>query len=182
MDYSVRKLHRLKEYDYSQNGYYFITVCTKDRLPILGDVKNTSRGDVVVEPSLIGKVVLEAWEGISALDLTISTDCFCLMPNHIHGIVVIDNTKEKNDTAERRGRRSLHDIVKGFKSCSTREYNRIVSADKRNQLWQASFYDTVIRNEAVLYEVRKYIEENPAAWAYDKYFSESERALDNFLI
>ena len=160
----VRKLHRLKNWDYSQNGYYFITVCTYGKRKILAEVGNAVPcvpGDTP-EPKLtqIGEIVKSAWDGISKLDANIKTDLFCIMPNHIHGIIIIENQEYDVSEAERRGRRSLQEIVRGFKSVSTREYNKIVSDSERNKLWQSSYYDEVIRNEQMLYEARKYIKYN----------------------
>ncbi|MDY6017849.1 MAG: transposase [Oscillospiraceae bacterium] len=159
-----RKLHRLKSWDYSQNGYYFITVCTKDKRALLAKVGNAVPG--VPKNSLnlhltpIGKIVKTAWEGISKIDDNIKTDLFCIMPNHIHGIIIIENQEYDVSEAERRGRRSLQDIVRGFKSVSTREYNKIVPESEKNKLWQSSFYDEIIRNDQMLYEARKYIKYN----------------------
>ena len=108
---------------------------------------------------------------MSEMDPNIRTDCFCMMPNHIHGIIVIDRLDDHSAEAERRGRRSLLEIVRAFKSVTTREYNRIVPKEERNTLWQGSYYDEVIRNEAHLAAIRNYIETNPAKWAEDEYFT-----------
>lgn len=163
-----RRLHRLKDWDYSQTGYYHITICTKNRRPILANVGNAVLGvPPEVVPTTIGCAVLRAWAKLSQLDKNITTDYFCLMPNHIHGIVVIQNQPPTANEAERRGRRSLPEIVRAFKSTTTREYNRMVPENKRNTLWQSSFYDEIIRNNGMLYETRKYIEENPFKWNED---------------
>ena len=171
----VRKLHRLKEYDYSQNGYYYITICTEDRKKILSDVGNAVPG---VPPKVvlteIGRMVEECWEKMSQIDENIKTDAFCIMPNHIHGIIVIEN---KDLSSERRGRRSLHSIVSGFKSVTTRKYKKITNNSE--SLWQSSFYDTIIKNETELYEIRKYIEYNHLKWNNDKYFEKEEDSWQN---
>lgn len=165
-DLPIRKLHRLKEYDYSQNGYYFITICTKDKKMILSNVGNAVPGvPPKIDLTTIGQMVKESWEKISQIDKGIKTDAFCIMPNHIHGIIVIE---DKDCLTERRGRRSLHSIVAGFKSVTTRRYKKIVN--KSESLWQSSFYDTVIKNESQLYEIRKYIMFNHLKWNMDKYF------------
>ena len=157
-----RKLHRLKEYDYSQSGYYFITICTKDKKKLLSNVGNAVLG---IPPKLteIGQMVQEAWDKMSQIDAYIRTDEFCIMPNHIHGIIVIEN-----GITERRGRRSLQSLVTGFKSVTTRKYNGYTG--KNSSLWQSSYYDVVIKNEAQLYETRKYIMENPLKWTLDEYY------------
>ena len=157
-----RKLHRLKNYDYGQNSYYFITICTDQRRNLLCTVGNAVPGvPIPVIPTEIGKIVLAAWEKMGQIEPYIHTDAFCLMPNHIHGIVVID-APEHDETAERRGRRSLPELVRAFKSVTTREFNRIVPTSEKNMLWQGSYYDEVIRNNSHLDFVRQYIDSNPA--------------------
>ena len=166
-----RKSHRLQGYDYSKNGYYFVTICTHERKCILGNVGNAVPGvpqkTVLTE---IGKIVLSAWNKMSEIDPNIKTDWFCIMPNHIHGIIVIKNQPATNDEAERRGRRSLQSVVRGFKSAVTREYNKLVPEEKRNKLWQKSFYDEIIRNQTAYDEISKYIYENPMNWELDELF------------
>ena len=111
---------------------------------------------------------------MSEIDPGIHTDYFCMMPNHIHGIIVIDSMDDGAAQAERRGRRSLPEIVRAFKSASTREYNKIVPASERNLLWQSSYYEEVIRNESHLQIIRNYIETNPFKWSEDEYYTENE--------
>ena len=166
----IRKLHRLKGYDYSQNGAYFVTICTKNRAPLLCRVGNAVLGvPPPVIPSPIGTLVLAAWEKLGRLDPGIRTDAFCLMPNHIHGIIMLDEGSRASD-AERRGRRSLPEIIRGFKSVTTCEYNRLVPPEKKNMLWQSSYYDTVLRSEAHYLAVRQYIDGNSARWTEDEYY------------
>ncbi|NLB88370.1 MAG: hypothetical protein GX790_03970 [Syntrophomonadaceae bacterium] len=86
-----RKRLRLKDYDYSQSGYYFITICTHGKRKILCDIVGE---DSLVIPSAIGKIVSDCWNNISKLNDTIKTDLFCLMPNHIHGIIIIENSNQ----------------------------------------------------------------------------------------
>ena len=85
------------------------------------------------------------------------------MPNHIHGIVII----EKSNSGK-----SLQDIVRGFKSVTTREYNQLVPNKDKNTLWQKSFYDEIIRNDAMLLDIRKYIFGNPSKWLEDDLYIE----------
>lgn len=185
-----RKTHRLKNYDYSCSGYYFITICTHHRQFILCDVAavgnavpGVPQSVPIVIPTAIGKMVIECWEKISQVEENISTDCFCLMPNHIHGIIVIENQPVENgncnsincggfiglhrgrrfDGTERRGRRSLPEVVRGFKSVTTRLYNKMGG----NILWQKSYYEHIIRNEIEYKKIAAYIENNPAKWDID---------------
>ena len=98
------------------------------------------------------------------------------MPNHIHGIIIIKNenmflcNKQKYafEITERRGRRSLQGLIKDFKSVTTRIYKNMFSQNE--SLWQASFYDEIIRNDEHLYSILKYIEQNPLKWELDELF------------
>ncbi len=108
------------------------------------------------------------------------------MPNHIHGIIRIENQdpidvpqhvygfetiENSKRPRERRGRRSLPGLIKGFKSVTTRIFLRHYNSYELAALWQASYYDEVIRNEEHYTRVLDYIDQNPMRWADDKYFS-----------
>lgn len=171
---------RLKNYDYSQNGMYFITICTKWRRKILAKISaNTVGKDALVVPTRIGNLVKKCWENIQVNNNNIYIHDYIIMPNHIHGIIEIRN-KEKNsiingrkygfENEERRGRRSLQGIMKDFKSVSTRRYNNLVSIDCKNTLWQKSYYEHVIRNEKDYLRILEYIQNNPLNWVYDQYY------------
>ncbi len=170
-----RKSLRLKDYDYSQAGYYFVTICVQDGKNLLcGIVGN----DALVVPSPIGEKILICWNNISVLNENIKTDLFCLMPNHIHGIIVIENEFEDIEIekiygfeiAERRGRRSLQGIMKDFKSVTTRYHNKMVDESLKNTLWEKSYYEHIIRDERELQNIREYINNNPLKWELDKYY------------
>jgi REP element-mobilizing transposase RayT len=143
----------------------------------------------IITPTEIGKIIIECWNKMSEIDENVSTDKFCLMPNHIHGIIIIKNqpviyvddevdintkcngiqTERLGLQAERRGRRSLRGVVRGFKSVTTRRYNHIFAGD-RNGLWQSSYYDRVIRNKKEYEKIAEYIENNPKNWQMDKHY------------
>ena len=171
MPFFDRKNHRLKNYDYGQSGYYFITICTRDRAPILSTISTQSVGsDALVAPkptvtlTPMGKKVLESWNKIE----TMNENVFI-----IHGIILMDNpdviTDPKGDydfqVQERRGRRSLQGLIKDFKSVTTRQYKTMFQVNE--SLWQDSFYDTVIRSQEQYNEIRNYIENNPRKWLYE---------------
>lgn len=166
-----RKLHRLQNYDYSKSGYYFITVCTKGRRNILATAGDDALG-IPLKTTAVGDIVVNTWNRISEVDNRMDIDCFCVMPNHIHGIIIIQNQSNDDLEAERRGRHSLQDLMRGFKSVTTREYNKLVPPDMKNTLWQSSFYDEIIRSESMLYEIRKYIAGNPQRWRKDELYIE----------
>ena len=181
MPFYDRKNHRLRHYDYGRCGYYFITICTKNRIPVLSTISSTIVGsDALVAPQPIlnltplGEKVLESWNMIEILSKNVSIQKFVFMPDHIHGIIHLDNPDEIVDPKrdfdfqfqERRGRRSLQGLVKDFKSVTTRQYKSLFGGV--NSLWQDSFYDTVIRTRDQYIEIWNYIENNPRKWLYDQ--------------
>ena len=155
-----RKLHRLQSWDYTQPGYYHITICTHQKKKLLAHIHQTGL-DVSVIPTQIGQIVLSCWRRTEEVYPGVSVDYHCLMPNHLHGIIVI----EKEGI-------SLSEIIRSFKSVTTREYNKLVPASEKNTLWQGSYYDEIIRNDEMLYDVRKYIQGNPSKWLEDSLFTE----------
>ena len=155
---SQRKGIRLKNYDYSNNGMYFVTICTKNKIKMLSEIiNNTTVGnDALVVPSTIGEIVNECWNNIQTKNKNVYINEYIIMPNHIHGIIEITNQREmqlciekkygfetvenqeriynNNGLAivERRGRRSLQNIIKDFKSVTTRRYNTMVNEKYKN--------------------------------------------------
>ncbi len=172
-----RKTIRIKDYDYSNEGMYFITICTKNKIPLLSKIiLDTVGNDALVVPNKIGNIIDECWKNIETQNENIFINEYVIMPNHIHGIIEIKNQKERElkiekkygfEVEERRGRRSLQSILKDFKSVTTRKYNKIVNEKYKNMLWQKSYYEHIIRNEKEYYEIVKYIKNNPLKWIYN---------------
>ena len=155
-----RKLHRLQTWDYSDPGYYYVTICTKDKKKLLSNIYQNGM-DVHSIPTPLGQEVLACWNRIENTYPRVKLDYVCLMPNHLHGIIILE---EKTT--------SLSDIIHAFKSITTRIYNQSATDATKNTLWQSSFYDEIIRNEAMLFDVRKYIYGNPSKWLEDDLFVE----------
>lgn len=159
MELPQRKLHRLKNWDYSSNGYYFVTICTKNKQKLLAQIRNSE-----TEPEIIltetGKFAAQCWERAADIYPYITIDYYCIMPNHIHGIIIIEAPENTAAT-------HLEQVIHAFKSITTRHYNKTSPADYKNQLWQLSYYDEIIRNERMLYDIRKYIQGNPSKWLED---------------
>ena len=157
-----RKLNRLKSYDYSKEGYYFVTICTKNRQENFGNIED---GEMVLNK--FGEITEKCWYDLPNHYLNSRLDEFVIMPNHVHGIVVIvdrvGNGLKPFPTKQNHG---LSEIIRGFKTFSSRRINEL--QDKFKFQWQKSFYDHVIRNEKSLSEIRKYIQENPMKWHLDK--------------
>ena len=154
-----RKLHRLKNWDYSQNGYYHITICTYQKQKLLSHIRQDGI-DCTVIPTALGEIIKTCWEHMESVSPYIKLDDYCLMPNHLHGIIVIDAPEDMEHPG-------ISELIHGFKSATTRQYNKLVPPERKNTLWQSSFYDEIIKNEEMLYDVRKYIMGNPSKWLAD---------------
>ena len=157
-----RKTIRLTGYDYSQSGAYFITICTINRAHLLGRI--VVADDSVLPPALeeseVGQIVRSCWNNIENAYKYIKTDKFCIMPNHIHGIILIEDSGGQS-------RPPLQKIVQGFKSVTT----RICFEQGYKRLWQRSYHDHIIRNDEDYREIWAYIDTNPAKWVEDKYYT-----------
>ena len=149
-----RKQIRLKEYDYSEEGYYFITICTKNRMKILGEIKYK---DEYYQPTIQltkeGIIIDKYLKRMHLNYENVILDEYTIMPNHIHMIIRLN--KKENLTISR--------IIK--------QYKMIVSKEIRKSIWQKSFYEHIIRNEKEYYLIKKYIMDNVGNWYYDKYYN-----------
>lgn len=178
-----RRNHRLKNFDYGSYNYYYVTICTRNKECLLSTITSTSSQrldiinpeDIRVEPTDIGLKVIDCWNNIQNLNENVEVKNFILMPNHIHGVIVIknidpppENFEKKYDfqIAERRGRRSLQGLIKDFKSVTTRYYKKM--SDSCESLWQESFYDTVITSQQQYENICNYIQYNPLNWLLKK--------------
>ncbi len=149
-----RKSPSLSTYDYSNVGYYFVTICTRHRECFLGEIIKGA-----MSLNCVGQMVASLWTDIPRKFNQVMLDSFVVMPNHIHGIIIL---KEGI---------SLSRVIQAFKSNSINEYIHGVNQKgwyKFDQtLWQRSFYDHVIRNEKDLLRIQEYILNNPLQWAMD---------------
>jgi REP element-mobilizing transposase RayT len=190
-----RRSIRLKGYDYSQNGAYFITICAQDRKPLFGKIVN---GDLQLNP--FGVIARDEWLKTSIMRQNIEMDEFVIMPNHMHGIIVIDieprrDTLQRVPTNERapenEGTGTMHraptveqfgkptsntipTIIRGYKGAVTKQINTLqINAGVYNipeRIWQKNYYEHVIRNETSLNKIREYIMSNPLNWKEDDYY------------
>jgi len=157
-DLPVRKSIRLKDYDYSQAGCYFITICVNNGQELLGRIVGaTVPGRPHTELSELGKNVDTAI-GYYITNKMVAIDKYVIMPNHIHLIIVIQ--PETGD----RGRSPLQYVVRNLKSYVTKTAGF--------SPWQRSFHDHIIRNEAEYQRIWQYIDENPQRWNEDCYYTE----------
>lgn len=157
---------RLKDYDYSQAGAYFVTICTHKKEFLFGNVVN---GEMRLNE--LGKVVQDEWHRSAKMRREIELDTFVVMPNHIHGIVTIVGAQglaplQHGHPPLQRRPRSLSTFVTGFKSAVTRRINDL-RGTPYTPVWQRNYYEHVIRNEDDLDEIREYIVHNPLKWDLD---------------
>ncbi len=164
-----RRKMRLPERDYSQAGYYYITVCTKDKRCILGTVVGRDDlGAPQTETTAIGQIVEKYMLSIDTAYPFVKLDKHVIMPNHIHMILRIEYPTEGSPRAphERRAGSSRPTKISHVVGCLKRFTNR----DAGENLWQASYYDHIIRDETDYLHIWQYIDSNPAKWMEDEYF------------
>ncbi len=158
-----RRSIRLKEYDYSQPGAYFITICTKNRECLFGEIV-----DGGMELNDLCKIVVECWEDLPNHYPYIELDTFVIMPNHIHGIIVrYDDVGAGLKPAPTKKRHGLHEIIRALKTFSSRRIN-LIRNTVGTPVWQRNYYEHIIRNEKSLFEIRQYIINNALLWADDE--------------
>lgn len=158
---SRRKNIRLKDYDYSQNGYYFVTICTIDKKHILWA---NHVGAPTGRPALsdIGIIIEKAIENIPNIYENVSIDKYIIMPNHIHMIMVLQD----NEDGRPMGAPTISQIINQLKGYVTKQTGY--------PIWQKLFYDHVIRNDKEYQEIYEYIDTNPLRWELDTYYSQGD--------
>jgi len=170
---------RLSNWNYSDNGYYFITICTKDKEEFFGEIVNNK-----IQLSEIGTIAQKYWLEIPNHFSFVELDEFIIMPNHVHGIVIIKNVishvETQNFASLQQAKpikpqnkfgpqsKNLASIIRGFK-IGVKKYATI---NKINFFWQSRFYDHIIRNEKEFYYIKQYIKDNPINWETDRNNSE----------
>ena len=182
-----RRTIRLKEYDYSQAGAYFVTICAWQRECLFGNIVD---GKMFLND--LGTIIKKIWCNLPEHFHNTSLDEYVIMPNHFHGILTINKTvgakqassalpafvgdnAANNDGNADKGRASIHGtisdsfsaVIQNFKSVSSRKINKY-----RNSpgcpVWQRNYYERVIRNDDELSRAREYIVNNPMKWELDK--------------
>ena len=155
-----RRSLRLKEYDYSQEGAYFVTICTQNHKPLLGEIRDAEK--VLNEH---GKIVADCWQWLAKQYPYVELDEWVVMPNHMHGIVVL--CKGGSRTAPTGKYKPLGRLIGAFKTTSTKRINALRKTPGA-RLWQRNYYEHAIRNEPDLNEIRQYILDNPVKWDMDE--------------
>ncbi len=165
-----RKLNRWHKFDYSNNGFYFVTICVKYRVKFFGSVKN---GKMILNK--YGRVVEQQWLWLEKQYPWINLDEFIIMPNHLHGIIKINRgnhvgttlglSLHKKQKLYKRQKNLLSKSICAFKTTSSKKIRQI---NHYNFTWQRSFHDRIIRNEMELNRIRHYIRQNPKKWYRDR--------------
>jgi len=178
-----RRSSRLQGYDYSQAGAYFVTICTHARRSFFGFISDSE-----MRMSDMGSIAMEYWERLPHRFPCVSLDECIVMPNHLHGIIIIVGAQLiapwNEDLLGAINRApTLGEIIRSFKAVTSRQIRGSV-----NQTfgWQRNYYEHVIRNENSLNHIREYISTNPMRWELDrenpdrKGEDEFDRWLDTF--
>jgi REP element-mobilizing transposase RayT len=158
-----RRSIRLQNYDYTEAGAYFITICAHNQKCTFGvgadskpaqspDFKSTHTSNPL-SINKYGEIVRDTWEDLVNHNAGIELDAFVIMPNHVHGIIVIDGMTPC----------PLSEIVRQLKTFSARRINKM-RGTPGIQVWQRNYYEHVIRGEEDLNILREYIDNNPASW------------------
>lgn len=191
-----RKSIRLKGYDYTAAGDYFVTICTHHRECLFGEVV-----DGEMQLNRFGERVRACWLQLPNHFPRLQLDAYVVMPNHVHGILVLINlpdirrgeafghdlsgsakTLSPNASPLRTGRPngtqsgSMGAIVQNFKSVSTRRINQM-RCTPGTTIWQRNFHEHIIRNDRAMHNIQRYIHNNPAAWQRDSLRSQTGGAI-----
>jgi putative transposase len=179
-----RKTIRLQNYDYSQPGMYFITICTPNHKDLFGKIE-----DGMLNLNEYGLIVQNEWIKTSEIRPNVEMDVFVVMPNHFHGIIRINdscrgvsntpqnkpvfiggvcNTPLQNANPLRSPSQTIGAIVRGFKSTVTRQINLV--RHQNMPVWQRNYYEHVILDEESYEKISEYIIANPLNWLTDEYF------------
>ena len=187
---SERRSIRLRGYNYSQEGAYFVTICTHNRESLFGKII-----DGKMRQNGIGAIVHDEWLRSGQIRQEIHMDEFVVTPNHIHGVVIFNHDmstyvgatggrpiveNERSSPARRESvsdrplslpphgpnKRSLASFIAGFKSASAKSISELLDFSSI-LVWQRNYYEHIIRNERNLMAIRRYIRMNPSDWAND---------------
>ena len=180
--HNQRKYNRLRKWDYSTPHWYFVTICTQNHHELFGEIV---KGKMALNE--YGEITEHTWFDLPNHNPKIKLDEFILMPNHIHGIIIIKDTSDYTVgtdsksvlTSESETKQTgsepvptkknlgLPEIVRQFKTFSARRINKNRNTTGQ-QVWQRSYYDHIIRTENSLENIRLYIRKNPQSWETDK--------------
>jgi REP element-mobilizing transposase RayT len=158
-----RRSIRLKDYDYRNAGWYFVTICVHERESALGKIVNG-----VMQLSRYGKIVDTAWRDLPKHCSYVVLDEFCIMPNHAHCIIILidddrrdgspqsgSETLPARKTHPSKPRHPLSEIIRAFKSFSSKRINALRKTTG-NPFWQSNYYEHIIRNDREYKAIKQY--------------------------
>jgi putative transposase len=180
---------RLQNWDYGWNAPYFVTICTQNREGYFGDIVETPESGVSMQLSEIGTIAKKYWNEIPQHFPFVHLDAFVVMPNHVHGIIIIDKNDDGRDnvtvetpkldvsttpqpqpqtaTASQKWKpATLGVIINQYKRICTINAHKIYA----DFAWQSRFHDHIIRNNQSFEKIKSYIIKNPLKWNDDKFF------------
>ena len=168
----TRKPNRLKDYDYSQSGLYFVTSCVQDMVCCFGKIINNK---MVLND--YGKIAEQQWYWLAQQYPYVVLHSFVVMPNHMHGIIEIvgkDSDVSREQPAIKI--KSISELMGAYKTTSCKKIHLLSALDTSRCLkipfkWHRSFHDHIIRDELSYFNISYYIENNPANWKGDKFFN-----------
>lgn len=177
-DIHKRKSIRLKGYDYSKAGLYFITILSHEREHLFGKIIESVRAGsscpiLIMQVNEIGKLVSGELEKLPEKYKHIDIDKYVIMPNHIHFMLEIQKTEDKKIKAGQEDPAlTLGRIIGYFKYQTTKLYNEVLGVKNEEyiKLWHRNYYENIVRSEEVHNKVSEYIKNNPLLWKEDKYF------------
>ena len=150
-----RKSIRLKNYDYRQDGLYFVTICIQNREHLLGEIFNDKY--LIYDT---GMMIENTWNNLSKYYKGVIIHDFVVMPNHVHGIIELQNSDLK-----------LSEIIRRFKTYTTYQYIDGVKSKGwkafHKRFWQRNYHEHIIRNDKSLVKLQQYILNNPLQWKDD---------------
>jgi REP element-mobilizing transposase RayT len=159
-----RRSIRLQNYDYSRPGAYFVTICVRDRSCLFGDVVD---GEMRLNDA--GHVAHECWRAIPTHFSHVDFDAFVVMPNHVHGILVIADSAvpvgAKNFSPQHRTSKTVGSMVRGFKIGVTTWMRGNTTI---HDVWQRNYWEHIVRDEPELNRIQEYISTNPVRWEMDR--------------
>ena len=168
--YTRKKSIRLQNYNYAQNGLYFITICTKNSQHLFGSISNAE-----MELNRAGEMVQRIWSEIPQFYNGFVLHDFVVMPNHFHGVIEIVGTIPLwlSDVHIHK-QLTIPEVIHRFKTLTTRKYIDGVYGESwegfHKQLWQRSYHEHVIRDEKSYIQIVEYVQNNPLKWVDDCYF------------
>ena len=159
MELPKRKHPRLKDYDYSLPGYYYVTIHIEKNAPWLSRVgRGLAPAGAVIHLTAHGKIVQKQLLALEHRFTNVKVDKYVIMPTHVHAILQFTEFHAGDNRVS-----SLMDVIRAFKSLATRECNQVLNTPGC-KLFQTSFYETILRNETAYQKAWQYIDQNPEKW------------------